>query len=86
MFIILPGRGPKRALGTIQGDLRPLCHHTVTPLLVLVLGKGRLLDKGGARGSIQGAPAGVRAGRPRQIRKMGIILVSGGPKRALSAI
>ena len=86
MGVILLSRGPKRALGAIQGDLCPLCYHAMAPLLVLVLSKGRLLGKGGAGGPIQGALAGVRTGRPRQIRKMGVIQISRGLNRDLSAI
>ena len=85
MGITLFGRGPNRALGMIQGDLCPFCNHAIAPLLVLMLGKGSMLGEGEARGSIQGALAGVGTGL-RQIRKMGIIQVSRGPKRALSAI
>ena len=85
MGVAFLNRGPKRALSMIHRGLYPLCHHAISPLLVLTLGKGRLLGEGGAKGSIQGALAGVGTGRPRQIRKMGVILVSGGPKRALSA-
>ena len=83
---MLPGRGPKRALSATQGDLGPFPRHAVISLLARMLGKGCLLDKGGARGSIQGAPAGVRAGWPGQIRKMGVIQFRGGLNRELSAI